>query len=213
MKKIILTIASGVLLFACGSAESVKSTDVTTEDSTKTLSEINESVNGNFSVNKEQSVLNWTGSALAKSHNGTVQVSAGNLEVSEGKLSGGTLTFDLASITCLDLKVEEGKEKLEGHLKNADFFNVDSFPTASIVIKSVAGSTISADLTIKDVTKSISFPATIAITENEVSADAALVINRTDFGVVYGSGNFFDLAKDKVISDEIELQVAVKAIK
>ena len=68
-------------------------------------------------------------------------------------------------------------------------------------------------LSIKDITKFISFPATINITENTFEGSADFTINRTDYGIVYGSGSFYDLAKDKIISDDIAFSVSLKASK
>lgn len=214
MKKLLMTISAGVLLVSCG-GEATKASDVETIDSTKAEVAVAEKTVevSTYVVNAGESVLNWKGSALAKSHNGTVAVKSGSVEVSEGAISGGELEFDMTTITCLDLDEATGKGKLEGHLKDKDFFNVDSFPSAKIIIRSVAADNVTAELTIKDVTKSISFPATIDVTETAVSVTAQITINRTDFGVVYGSGNFFDLAKDKAISDDIEFDVVVKAAK
>lgn len=210
MKKLLMTITTGVLLMSCGS-EATTATDVTT--ATDTLNtEVEEVVVSSFPVNTTESVLSWKGSALAKSHNGTVTLQNGNIEISEGSIVGGELTFDMASIICLDLEGEY-KGKLEGHLKAGDFFNVDTFATSKIVIKSVSDNDVTADLTIKDVTKSITFPATIEVTDVAVNVTAKVIINRTDFGVVYGSGNFFELAKDKTISDDIEFDIVVKATK
>jgi len=211
MKKLLMTIATGILLISCGS-EATKATEVTVDtDSLNT--KVKEVVVANFAVDTIKSVLNWKGSALAKSHNGTVALQNGNIEISEGFIVGGVFTFDMASIICLDLVEATGKGKLEGHIKAGDFFNVDTFATSKIVIKSVSNNNVTADLTIKDVTKSITFPAAIEVTDAAVNVTAKVIVNRTDFGVVYGSGNFFDLAKDKAISDDIEFEVVINATK
>ena len=80
----------------------------------------------------------------------------------------GEFTLDMASITVTDLKAGEGKEDLEGHLKSADFFDVAKFPTAKFVVASTEEKDgklhLTGNLTVRDVTKSITFPVTI--TEN-----------------------------------------------
>jgi polyisoprenoid-binding protein YceI len=213
MKKLLMTIMTGTLLTACGS-DAVKTTDVPAGDSTAvaTTPVVAEVMATSYNVSTTESVLNWKGSAVGKSHNGTVTVKSGAVQVEGTNVVGGTVVFDMATIVSLDLEGEY-KGKLEGHLKAADFFNVDSFATATIVVKSVNAGNVTADLTIKNVTKSITFPAEVVVTETAVNVKATLTINRTDFGVVYGSGNFFDLAKDKAISDDIEFTVVVKATK
>ena len=211
MKKLLMTIAIGTLLTSCGS-DAVKTTNVPTQDSIVVAAAPVVEVT-NFSVNTAESVLNWKGSAVGKSHNGTVAVQSGSIEVSEGTLNGGELTFDMTTITCLDLDESTGKGKLEGHLKMPAFFNVDTFTTSKIVIKSVSENNITAELTIKEITKSITFPATVEVTDTSVNVNAKVIVNRTDFGIVYASGNFFELAKDKVISDDVEFEVVVNATK
>jgi len=212
-KKIILGIAAVSMLASCGGDQASPAASTTPETSNETISDASTNNDATvYSITKDSSsVINWTGSALAKSHFGTVDYS-GDLKVSEGKLIGGEILIDM---TTIDSKDQEGewKEKLDGHLKNADFFNVDSFPTAKLEIKGFDGSNLNGALTIKDVTKEISFPASVNVSENEVSGTAEFTINRTDYGVVYGSGNFFDLAKDKIISDDIEFKVSIKAVK
>jgi polyisoprenoid-binding protein YceI len=116
----------------------------------------------------------------------------------------------MMTISSKDLE-GEWKQKLDGHLKAPDFFNVDSFPTAKLAIKSFDGINLNADLTIKEVTKTISVPASVSINDGNLEGSAEFAINRTDYGVVYGSDNFFELAKDKVISDEIKFKFLIKA--
>ena len=88
------------------------------------------------------------------------------------------------------------------------------FPTASFVFKRFDGKNLIGDLTIKGKTKEVSFPATVTITDNEVSiVSQPFKINRVDFGVNYGSKSVFDDLKDKFINDDVELVVKAKATK
>ncbi|MCP4521371.1 MAG: YceI family protein [Cytophagales bacterium] len=168
-----------------------------------------------YNVSVEESKVAWLGKKVIgdDSHNGEIKLSTGSLELAEGKLVGGEFVVDMASMTCLDLEDEAYNAKLIGHLKADDFFGVDSFPTAKLVIKSVAGDTATADLTIRDKTNEVSFPATVSVDSNGVSAEGKLVIDRSQFDVKYGSSSFFDDLKDKAIANEIELTIAVKANK
>ena len=100
----------------------------------------------------------------------------------------------------------EYKGKLEGHLKSADFFSVEEFPTANLVFNKVKSTgknvyEVSGDLTIKDQTQSVTFK--ISINGNNARAD--LKIDRTRFDVKYRSTSFFDDLKDKAIYDEFDL--------
>jgi len=167
--------------------------------------------------------LNWIGSkAIGDSHQGTIQISDGKLGVgADGQIKAGSFTIDMASITNTDLEAGKGKEKLEGHLKNADFFDVGQFPTGTfniIKVEPVSGVTdvthnITGNLTLKGVKKSITIPANIAIANGKISAvTPSFTINRTDWGIKYGSsGSFADLAKDRIINDDIALVLQVEA--
>ncbi len=165
--------------------------------------------------------LNWVGSkALGDSHSGTISLSNGKLAVADGALQAGDFMIDMNSITCTDLEAGKGKEKLEGHLKNADFFDVAQFPTGTFEITSVTPATGIADvthnvkgnLTLKGTKKSITIPANISVAGGKVSAvSPSFTINRTEWGITYGSGSIVDLAKDKVINDDIALVLELNA--
>lgn len=168
--------------------------------------------------------MNWTGSkAIGSSHQGTIQISGGKLGISADKqIKAGNFTIDMNSIACTDLKAGEGKEKLEGHLKNEDFFDVAKFPTGTFNIIKVESTTgvpdvthnITGNLTLKGIKKTVTIPANIAILNGKVSAvTPSFSINRTDWGIKYGSsGSFADLAKDKIISDDIALVLQLEAV-
>lgn len=167
------------------------------------------------------SVVEWIGSKPVGKHNGTVNVTSGGVNVENGAIKNAEFVLDMNTITDLDLKAGDGKEILEAHLKGTgkddaadDFFNVKKYPTAKFVFKSFDGKTLTGDLTIKEVTKEISFPATVTVTDNAVSiVSKSFKINRVDFGVKYGSKSVFDNLKDKFINDDIELVVKAKATK
>lgn len=208
MKKVILSFATLAILIACAGDAKVEEKPVVNEV-VATVEQ--QAVAVDYTIVDSSSVLNWEGSAVGKAHFGTVNYK-GTVKVADGKLIGGELVFDLTTIDTKDLEGEY-KNKLDGHLKAADFFNVDSFPNAKLDITAFNAGEISANLTIKEVTKAITFPGTVTITEEAVSASAEFTINRTEYGIVYGSGNFFDLAKDKIISDDIKFKVTATAVK
>lgn len=208
MKKVILSFATLAILVACGGDAKVEKKPVVNEV-VATVEQ--QAVAVDYTIVDSSSVLNWEGSAVGKAHFGTVNYK-GTVKVADGKLIGGELVFDLTTIDTKDLEGEY-KNKLDGHLKAADFFNVDSFPNAKLDITAFNAGEISANLTIKEVTKAITFPGTVTITEEAVNASAEFTINRTEYGIVYGSGNFFDLAKDKIISDDIKFKVTATAVK
>ena len=117
------------------------------------------------------------------------------------------------SLNCTDLEAGKGKEKLEGHLKSADFFDTATNPTSTFEITSVSGGNVTGNLTMKGVTKSVTFPADVKVTPDGVSVISSdFTINRTDWGIQYGSASFFDGLKDKAINDNIGLSIKLRAL-
>ncbi|KQR72519.1 YceI family protein [Pedobacter sp. Leaf176] len=167
-----------------------------------------------YTVDAAKSTITWIGKKVTGSHNGTVALQSGTLNVDGKKVTGGTFTIDMNSI-----KDADGSAKLEGHLKADDFFGTAKFPTSTFVITKVAGSgaavTVSGNLTIKGITKPLSFPATVSVnTDGTVSALAGkITVDRTKYDIRYGSKSFFDSIGDKAIDDNFELAVKLVAKK
>lgn len=158
-------------------------------------------------VKLDQSKVTWKGYKVTGSHHGSIALKSGHLLFEEGKLSGGEFVADVTTLNSEDL-TGEYKGKLEGHLKSPDFFGVETYPEAKLVFTKVVAKgknsyEATADLTIKDVTKSVSFPISIYGSK----ATATLKIDRTDYGLKYGSASFFDSIGDKAIYDEFDLVV------
>ena len=176
-------------------------------------------VSGTYTV-EPSSVVEWVGKTPTGQHTGTIGLQSGSLTVDNGKVTGD-FTIDMNSITVTDITEADGKLDLEAHLKGtgkedgADhFFNVKTYPTGTFKLTSFDGANVTGDLTLKGKTKTISFPATLTITDNEVTLESKpFEINRVDFGVNYASKSVFGDLKDKFINDEIELVVKVKAKK
>lgn len=159
-------------------------------------------------IDASKSKISWVGKKVTGSHDGTINFKEGVLKFAKGKLTGGDFTVDMNSITVKDLEAGKGKEKLEGHLKADDFFGVAKHPTSRLVFKSVkpkSGNvyTVTADLTIKNITK----PVTFDLTVNKNSATTAFKVDRTKYGIEYGSGSFMDGLGDNMIYDDFELTV------
>lgn len=220
IKHLAIGLIAATTLYSCGGGEST--TEVTTETTTEEVSESTEEEGAEaveaeaYAVNLEESTIGWFGkkAIVEGQHNGNVTLKSGELSISEGTLVGGSFVVDMNTITCEDLEDEEMNAKLVGHLKADDFFGVEANPEASLVIKSVEGDNITADVTIKGETNEVTFPATVTEEEGVVTAEAEIVLNRTDFGIKYGSKNFFaDLVDEYVIDDQIKLTVALTAAK
>lgn len=166
-------------------------------------------------IDTDASDVLWVGKKVTGQHNGSIALSSGELQVTDGKLSGGSFDIDMTSLTVLDL--EGGmKGKLEGHLKSDDFFGVETHPKATLTIKEAKHTKgnsydVKADLTIKGITKEISFTSAFEMKDGTTTATADLTIDRSDFDVRYGSGSFFDDLGDKTIYDDFELSISLSA--
>ncbi|CAM1340213.1 YceI family protein [Tenacibaculum amylolyticum] len=213
MKKLILSLA--VVAFAVTSCKSEKK--VETKEEVKVEKKVENPINS-YKVNVAESSIEWKGDKkVGDAHNGTINLEKGVFDVENGVVKAGEFVINMNTISSTDL---EGKMKnnLDGHLKAPDFFDVAKYPTAKFEVASSelkeGKLEITGNLTIKDVTKSITIPATLTENGNDITLKSdKFNIDRTDFNVKYGSGKFFDNLKDKTINDLIELSFNLKAIK
>ena len=172
--------------------------------------------NASMSVNSDESSVKWLGKKVTGEHNGTIKLSDGSLKFNEDELVGGSFEIDMKSIANSDLENEEYNQKLVGHLKSDDFFGVEKYPSASLVITDVKKKTatkyhVTGDITIKGTKKSIEFPVEVSLMDTKAVASAAITIDRSEFDVRYGSGSFFDGLGDKMIYDDFQLDVTIVA--
>lgn len=188
-----------------------------------------------YTIDKAQSTVTWVGTKPTGRHDGLFPIEEGSLQVEGNKVVGGTITFDLRKLDVTDADIDaDSKGKLIGHLHSNDFFDVENHPEAEFVIVSVepyvGGTTqeetdsefklsnpthtVTGNLTLRGTTKSITFPAIISVTDNEVSAQAKFNIDRTDWGVSYGDESAVtDKARDRFIHNKVNLGFDIKAIK
>jgi polyisoprenoid-binding protein YceI len=172
-----------------------------------------------LTVDAKVSTLKWHATKVTGQHSGTANIAGGNLIVEKGNLTGGTIDVDMTSIAVTDLEGEY-KGKLEGHLKSDDFFSTEKNTRATIVIKkteaiknakTAENYTVTADLTIKGITKEVVFPAILVIKGNSVTANADFMIDRTQYDIKYGSKSFIEGIGDKAIDDQFNIKVRVVA--
>ncbi|SHG87776.1 YceI family protein [Pedobacter caeni] len=167
-----------------------------------------------YKVDASKSSITWVGKKLTGSHNGTIDLQSGSLSFNGKKLAGGNFVIDMTTI-----KDADKSANLEKHLKADDFFGTDKFATSTFTIKKVAGNgntvNVTGDLTIKGITTSITFPATLAWNaDGSVTASADKVsVDRTKFGIKYKSKSIFPDVGDKMINDEFELAIKLVAKK
>lgn len=216
LKLALLLFVMGGFIASCSSAPEGEKAETTEAQEKTEETKTEEAEAASFNVSTENSLIKWVGSKTGGKHDGTLSLQEGMLKVKDGKLVGGTFTIDMASINVTDL---EGGDKadLEKHLKDGDFFEVESYPTATFEITEVkegadvegATHTITGNLTLKEIPKSVTFPATITMEEGKVMASTpSFNINRKDWGV-----NFEISAKDVALNEEMGIQIDLTAMK
>lgn len=163
-------------------------------------------------VDVESSTIEWTGKKITgATHKGNIQLKEGFLNLTEeGQLAGGEFVMDMNTIVVTDLEGEY-KTKLENHLNDDDFFGVNKFATSKLVITKVEPKTgneyeVTGDLTIKGKTE----PVTFNMLVEEGTANAKVIIDRTKYGIRYGSGSFFSNLGDNTINNNFVLDVNLK---
>ncbi|BAO74565.1 YceI family protein [Winogradskyella sp. PG-2] len=168
-----------------------------------------------YETNTDQSMIEWKGFKPTGSHNGTIGIKNGKLKINNGAIEGGKFLIDMNTIVVTDIPAEKkGNGKLVGHLKSADFFDVEAFPVAQFEItgsETVEGKTIlSGNLKLKDATNNISFPVTSSVIDGKVTLTSeTFTIDRSKWNVKHGSKSFFDNLGDSFINDDIELKVTL----
>jgi polyisoprenoid-binding protein YceI len=205
----------GTSLTSCSNASGDKAQIA---DSQKVDSAVGKAIQADLNT----SIVAFKGNGVGKDHPGKFKLTEGNLTVADGKLTGGKFTIDVNSMT-LDQTEDFITAKLRPHLLSPDFLDVAKFPTATFEITKVdtytpapgdssvvkgANQTISGNLTLKGVTKNVTFPARVEVTENGAAAEANFDIDRTLWGIVYGNDQSL---KDKFISPVVNIHVLLGA--
>ncbi|TDX02229.1 polyisoprenoid-binding protein YceI [Dinghuibacter silviterrae] len=127
---------------------------------------------------------------------GTLKGLKGDIHFEPGNLGACTFAVSVASKT-----INSGIDMRDNHLKKEDFLNVDAFPVITFKSTKITASTkagymfLFGDLTIKGVTKAISFPFQAQPNGNGYTFTGDVTINRRDFGVGGSSLSMSDQVK------------------
>ncbi|NCI49730.1 YceI family protein [Sediminibacterium roseum] len=141
-----------------------------------------------LTVDATKSKINWSGSAADHYHPGSVAVKSGTVTVDNGKITGGSFTFDMATVKVLD----EAGDRLEGHLKSASYFDVAKFGEASYTITGVNyvsdnTANISGNMVVKGATVPVSFLAKIrGLKDGKLFAEANFSLDLSAVGIKNG---------------------------
>ena len=200
-------IAIGAAVVSCKN----KADEATTTEAEEVA--ISESTSTKYMVNTDESVIEWAGYKPTGSHVGTINIESGVFTVNDGDLESGTFVINMGS-----LEESEDNQRLEGHLKSADFFEVETYPSAAFEItgyEMVDGKAmLSGNLTMKDTKNNVTFPVTTTQDGDTITLTSEMfTIDRSKWNVKYQSKSFFSDLGEKFINDDIELKVTVKATK
>ena len=211
-----LTLIVPVFLISCnkqGKADEAETTEKQNVDS----------LGGNeISIDSSTSLITFIGYGVGKNHPGNFKIENGKVLISEGQLTGGDFTINVNSLTVTQPE-DMFQNKLKPHILSPDFLDAAKYPNAKFEITSsipftatskdssiVEGANfmVSGNLTLKDSTKNISFPAKIELVNNSFSAEANFSIDRRKWGISYGNDKSL---KDKFISETIIIKLNLKS--
>ena len=160
---------------------------------------------GQLKLSPENTKVAFVGSKMIGSHEGAFLAFSGTVDYKSGDPLTAAINvgIDLAS-------VKTDSEKLDGHLKSPDFFDVEKFPKATFVSTGVAAGgadgathTVNGEFTLHGVQKAIAVPAKIEVSEKKVSVSSEFTINRKDYGIVYPG------MPDNLIKDDVVIKLSV----
>jgi len=174
-----------------------------------------------LTVDTQASIINWRGTKPGGEHTGTINIKEGKLTIKGTEVTSGSFVVDMNTITNTDLTEADMNKMLVDHLKSPDFFDIAKYPEATFIITKVEPShtvndslthLVSGNLKMKDIEKNITFGAKIT-KEGEVykAVSEAFSIDRTQWNVKYGSKTIFANLKDKIIDDNIGLEIIIIA--
>ena len=157
-------------------------------------------------VDSQKSEFKWLATKVTGKHFGKIPLKNAKLTLDKKtKVTGGEFILDLTQITVDDLE-GEWQQKFLKHIKSKDFFEVSKWPTVKLVISKLDGKHAHGQLTIRDKTH----PIKIKYTQKGKKYSGKIKFDRTKYGMVYGSGDFFKNLGDKMIHNEVTVDFVVQ---
>jgi polyisoprenoid-binding protein YceI len=167
--------------------------------------------NRKFKVIESLSRIDWKGGKITGTHNGIIEIKEGEFSLNEGKLTAGKFVVDTTTIKVLDITDPGTNAQFVGHLSSNDFFASAEYPEAIFEITTVENKHIEGNLTIKGIRRAISFDADIHVSGDMLTAVGKMIIDRTQFGIKFRSGNFFKDLGDTLIYNDFDLNINITA--
>ena len=178
--------------------------------------------NGKYIISNKNSEVEWVGKKLYSQHSGLINIKQGFVIINNDTIEEGEIIIDMTSIIVTDIESDKGGLSLANHLKDPDFFNVESYPYAYFKITDSQHLNrlnndgiyyIRGELKILDITKPYIIQIKLYPEEEYIRVIGKIEIDRTDFNITYGSDSYFDIAADRAISNIFDLNFKLIAIK
>ena len=202
----IFTLALAVAISACANPAADKP-QATVSEATQTPDATKPVGAETLAITPENSKIEFVGSKVTGSHNGGFKQFSGTIELAKEGVDKSRVTIDIDTNS-----IFTDTDRLTAHLKTADFFDVPKYPKANFTSTKIepattpgATHTVTGNLDLHGVKKSISFPATIQVAPDAASVNAEFAINRKDFGINYAG------KADDLIRDEVVMKLTIKA--
>lgn len=191
---------------------------------TETVADLDEAAlategNVEYVVDTEASKILWEASKPGTTHNGTISLESGVFAINNNEVEAGKFNVEINSIVVEDLEGDE-KAGLEAHLKGTaegketDFFDGANYPLATFELTGIENDIVKGNLTIKDVTNAVEFPAKQTIENDVLRLESdAFILDRTKWGINFGSKSIFPNLGDKFVSDDMKITISIVAKK
>lgn len=219
---VLLLAGTGILFFKGSSASAPTNTDAKNESDQSELSPDLEE--GKYVVQPQESSVKWIAHKSfvdGYEDTGIVPIASGTVSIKDSKVASGTVSFDMTGITAQQTSnTNAGTEQLTEHLKSNDFFAVKEYPSSTLSVlstDSIASTTaktdysVTADLTLKGRTNRITFPVDVGMQQDVLRVRGTMSIDRTRWGIRFGSNSFFDNLGDNAIADTVDVVINLQA--
>jgi len=169
-----------------------------------------------FEIDPVASSIKWHGAKVGADHFGKVRLKSGWLTLDGEQVTGGEFVADMTSITNDDLSKKSQNTRLVKHLLSDDFFNTKKFPESKVVIAQATAKgggqhELTGLITIRNIAQPVTFTAHITVADDTLTGKGKLTFNRAKHEVKFNSGSFATRLGDKLIYDEVPLEVALVA--
>lgn len=175
--------------------------------------------NVEYIVDTQVSKITWEASKPTATHHGTIDLQEGVFAVNQGEVEAGNFVVAINTIAVEDLQGDD-RAGLEAHLKGTaegkegDFFDGAKYPTATFEMTGIENNLVKGNLTIKDKTNAVEFPAVFSLNGDVLKLESeAFILDRTKWGINFGSKSVFPNLGDKFVSDDMKITISILANK